>query len=60
MKFTTKHARRMSLIIHELSRMGRDGWQHSKAYDYLPLEAELRELLELKRRQVVTRFAKQP
>lgn len=32
-----------SLIIGELVRMSRDGWQHAKPCDYEPLEKRLRE-----------------
>lgn len=32
---------RRSAIIVELSRLSRDGWQHAKPCDYIPLEKEL-------------------
>jgi len=41
---TKKDKVRRSVIIHELSRLSRDGWRHAMPCDYLPLEAELREI----------------
>jgi hypothetical protein len=39
-----KQQARRRVIIVELSQLSRNGWRHAKPYDYLPLEAELRQL----------------
>lgn len=40
----SKLLKRRSVIIKELSDMSRDGWKNARPTDYLPLEAELREI----------------
>lgn len=44
-KFTKLDHARMLLLINELARLSQNGWRNAKPSDYLPLEAELRELL---------------
>jgi hypothetical protein len=39
---------RMRLLINELCGMSRNGWANARPEDYLPLEAELRQLLSRK------------
>jgi hypothetical protein len=35
---------RRSIIVNELTKMSYDGWHKYKGVDYLPLEAELRQI----------------
>lgn len=41
-----QNRKRISAIIRELCRLSRDGWQHARADEYGPLEAELRKLTQ--------------
>lgn len=40
----TKNQRRRSEIIRQLCALSRSGWANARPEDYVPLEAELREL----------------
>ena len=43
-KGTKAQRDRRSFLIHELARLSRNGWRDARPVDYLPLEAELKEL----------------
>lgn len=45
-KLTKKEQARKSLLIHELARMSRNGWQGYHCCDWQPLEQELTALHE--------------
>jgi hypothetical protein len=45
---TKKEQARLTVVIHELANLSRDGWRNAKRVDWEPLERELQALLEKK------------
>jgi len=42
---------RRSVLVNELSRLSKNGWRDAKPCDYVPLEAELRQIEPLIKRR---------